>query len=362
MKVALIQDYLRAGGTERQTVGWARWLVAAGHEAILITFRPGGALEPESWPKGIRRISLQRRDRGLDWYAPDLAEQIYKADPDIVVFMGRMANSHLWWLARSSRAIPLVATVRTGKWLSPFYRWSLNSATGVLVNSHYAQKRVLKETGVTPDRIALIRNPVLLSNLNHPIDLMRPALREKAGVRDRTLVLLSCAQFRPEKNLSGLVELASRLPTDLDWQLWFVGTGKNETKVRDLVTAKGLNDRVHFWGFQKDPSPWIKAADIAVRSSRSDSLPNFLIEAQWLGLPAVTTAVGGADECLVEGKSGWVVPQGDLETLRQAVVHLMNDPDLRQRASSAARTFAREAFEPNARFEEQTEFLKKLVG
>lgn len=362
MKVALIQDYLRAGGTERQTVGWARWLAQSGHEVVLITFRPGGALEPYSWGKGIKRVSLQRRDRGLDWYAPGLAEQIHQADPDVVVCMGRMANSHLWWLSRSSRAIPLVATVRTGKWFSPFYRWSLNAATGVLVNSHYAQNRVLRETRVSADRIALIRNPVLLSNLNHPIDMMRPALREKAGVRARTAVLLSCAQFRPEKNLAGLVELASRLPTDLDWQLWFVGSGKTEPKIREQVTTLGLDDRVHFWGFQEDPSPWIKAADIAVRSSRADSLPNFLIEAQWLGLPVVTTAVGGADECLIEGKSGWVVPQDDTEALRQAVVHLMNDPDLRQRAATAARAFAQEAFEPNVQFQQQTDFLKELAG
>lgn len=362
MKVALIQDYLRAGGTERQTVAWAQWLVRSGNEVTLITFRPGGALEPYSWEKGIQRISLQRKDSGLDWYSPGLVDQVHRSDPDCVVCMGRMANSHLWWLGRSSQAIPLVATVRTGKWLSPFYRWSLNAATGVLVNSHYAQSRVLRETRVSADRIALIRNPVLLSNTNHPIDMMRPALREKAGVRAGTIVLLSCAQFRPEKNLAGLVELASRLPIDLDWQLWFVGTGKTEPKVREMVTAKGLDDRVHFWGFQADPSPWIKAADIAVRSSRSDSLPNFLIEAQWLGLPVVTTAVGGADECLVEGKSGWVVPEDDIESMRKAVVHLMNAPDLRQQASSAARAFSQDAFEPNAQFQQQTEFLKELAG
>ena len=66
MKVALIQDFLRIGGTERQTIAWATWLAADGHEVTLITFRPGGDLEPEHWPEGVRRISLQARDRNLD--------------------------------------------------------------------------------------------------------------------------------------------------------------------------------------------------------------------------------------------------------------------------------------------------------
>ena len=167
MKVALIQDYLRAGGTERQTVAWATWMAGEEHEVSLITFRPGGDLEPERWAEGIRRVSLQTRDRNLDWYAPGLFERIYEADPDCVVLMGRMANSYGWWLARSMQTIPIVATVRTGKPLSPFYRWSLRAATGILANSSYAEKRIMREVGIPADRITVVRNPVLVSPTSH---------------------------------------------------------------------------------------------------------------------------------------------------------------------------------------------------
>ena len=362
MRVAIVQDYLRAGGTERQTVGWARWLAEAGHEVVLITFRPGGPLEPSRWEPGIDRISLQTTDRGLDWYAPRLLETLHQTDPDCIVCMGRMANSHGWSVSRSIREVPLVATFRTGRGLSPIYRWSLRNATGVIVNSRYAFARVVREARVATDRIIMVPNPVLLSHAGHPIALMRQSLREKTGAREGTVVLLSCAQFRPEKNQIGLIEMASRLPAEPDWQLWFIGTGRTEKAARERARTLGLESRIHFWGFQLDPSPWLSAADIGVRASRSDSLSNFLIEAQWLGLPVVTTAVGGATECMVEGESGWVAPVGDTDSLLRAVRRLMEDPGLRTRAGAVARTFARETFAPDAQFQKQTDFLKAITG
>jgi glycosyltransferase involved in cell wall biosynthesis len=362
MKVALVQDFLRAGGTERQTVAWATWLAAEGHEVTLITFRPGGDLELEHWPEGIHRISLQARDRHLDWYAPDLYERICEADPDCIVLMGRMANSYGWWLARSIRTISIVATVRTGKPLSPFYRWSLRAATGILANSSYAEKRVIREVGISADRITVVRNPVLVSTTNHPVEMMRSAIRQKAGCSDQTTVIVSSAAFRPEKNQSALVEMAAGLPADPEWRLWFLGTGKTEEKVKALARERGLENRVRFWGFQADPSPWLLASDIAVRASKTDSLSNFLIEAQWLGLATVTADVGGADECLVDGESGWITPPGDIDALREKVRALIIDSGLRSRARQAARSFAHKHFVPEAQFRKQTDYLKALTA
>jgi glycosyltransferase involved in cell wall biosynthesis len=362
MKVALIQDILRAGGTERQTVAWAIWLAAQGHGVTLITFRPGGELEPDHWPEGVKRVSLQTRDRKLNWHAPGLLERLYEADPDCIVLMGRMANSYGWWISRSMHTIPVVATVRTGKALSPFYRWSLRAATGILANSAYAEKRIIREIGVPADRITMVRNPVLVSATGHPVEMMRPSIRQEAGCSDQAVVIVSSAAFRPEKNQAALVEMVADLPEEPEWQLWLLGKGKTEEKVKALVKERGLGNRVHFWGFQVDPSPWLLASDIAVRASKSDSLPNFLLEAQWLGLPTVTAEVGGANECLVEGESGWISPAGDIEAMRARVRTLLLDPDLRRRARHAARSFAHKHFAPEAQFEKQTDYLKKIAA
>ena len=74
MKILLLQDHLRSGGTERQSILLARAFAAAGHAAVLLTFRPGGALAGEL--AGVTHRPLTRRDLHLDWFAPGLRRAV----------------------------------------------------------------------------------------------------------------------------------------------------------------------------------------------------------------------------------------------------------------------------------------------
>src|SRR5271163_1694668 len=75
MKIIVLQDYLRSGGTERHSILLAREFAALGHEASLLTFRPGGALCGTAGP-AVR--SLQPFDTGLDWFGPGLLRTVLK--------------------------------------------------------------------------------------------------------------------------------------------------------------------------------------------------------------------------------------------------------------------------------------------
>src|SRR3954470_8366173 len=91
MKILIVQDFLRSGGTERQTILLANAFATAGHATTLLTFRPGGALS-ETVLATVTCRSLQPFDLGLDWFAPGLMRAVRRMGPDIVVCMGRMAN------------------------------------------------------------------------------------------------------------------------------------------------------------------------------------------------------------------------------------------------------------------------------
>src|SRR5580658_4449252 len=112
MKILIVQDYLRNGGTERQSVLLSQAFAAAGHSTTLLTFRPGGKLAPVSAspPAQFLHRSLQPFDFHLDWFAPRLLRTAAKLEPEIVLCMGRMANGYAGGLQSRLPGAALVAT------------------------------------------------------------------------------------------------------------------------------------------------------------------------------------------------------------------------------------------------------------
>jgi glycosyltransferase involved in cell wall biosynthesis len=104
---------------------------------------------------------------------------------------------------------------------------------------------------------------------------------------------------------------------------------------------------VRFLGYQADPGPLYRAADIAVHASREEALSNFLIEAQSHGLPVVACHALGNRECFIPGRTGWDVAQGDYEGFRASLALLAADtPEARNARSDEARAFALREFDP----------------
>jgi len=360
MKILFVQDYLRSGGTERHSVLLANAFARSGDEATLLTFRPGGPLAPTVDSK-VRRIALQSWDTGMDWYAPGLVRTCAQLDPDVLICHGRMANCYAGRLQEKLPRSAVIATLRTGKPLPRLFRNSLGRVRHVIANSDEARQRAIDRHAIGPDRISVIRNPLVF-----PADTPASSsetLRHELSAGPGTCVLLSVAMFRPEKGQRELIEIVAGLPTDLDWQLWLAGDGPERPACERLAAERGLSDRIRFPGWLRDPAAHYHAADLAVHASSSESLSNFVIEAQAHGLPAVAYDALGISECMIPGKSGMVIPSGDRDAFRAAIRQLSEvDDATRQQRSELARTFAREAFDPERQVQAYRELFVRLRG
>jgi glycosyltransferase involved in cell wall biosynthesis len=349
MKILVIQDFLRSGGTERQSLRLAGAFAAAGHRTQLLTFRPGGALDrdpsiPATAP--FARQSLQPFDLGLDWFAPGLMAAAARLAPDIVLCMGRMANCYGAGLQAALPIAAVISTCRTGKSLPWMFRRSLRRARYAVANSREARDTLVATYGLPADRVSVICNSLLF-----PAPSSLPerdqALRAQLGASPGTAVLLCVAMFRPEKNQRELIEIAAGLPPGLDWQLWLAGDGPARLACESFVRQHALQNRVKFLGLRSDPRPLYSAADVAVHASWSESQSNFLIEAQAHGLPAVAYQAQGVRECFLPGQTGWEIPRGDRAGFHAALDRLLHDspPSRASRAAQAAE-FARANFDP----------------
>jgi glycosyltransferase involved in cell wall biosynthesis len=362
MKILVIQDFLRSGGTERQSILLANAFSAREHATTLLTFRPGGVLA-STVVSHVTRRALQPFDLGLDWFAPGLLAEIRRITPDVVLCMGRMANCYAAGIQTTFPAIAVVSTMRTGKRLPTRFIQSLRTVRHIVANSSDARAALVHAHAIAGEKISVIHNSLVFPAAPSSAESVtaRRSMRAQHGASAGTTVMLCVAMFRPEKNQRGLIETAAELPPDIDWQLWFAGEGPARPSCENLVSEKKLTGRVKFLGFHRDPSALYAAADIAVHASASEALSNFVIEAQAHGIPAVVYQAPGMEECFIPGETGWTIPRDDSAGFRAAVLRLARDPaSVRAGRAAAAREFARRSFDPAAQVTAYLELFARL--
>ena len=107
--------------------------------------------------------------------------------------------------------------------------------------------------------------------------------------------------------------------------------------LRARAENAGVAHAFDFVGHCDDIPARLADADIFVHPSRFESFPNAVLEAMAAGLPIVASDVGGIPEVIEDGRTGFLVPPGEDETLASRVMHLMANPEEGARVGAAAR-------------------------
>ncbi len=112
--------------------------------------------------------------------------------------------------------------------------------------------------------------------------------------------------------------------------------------VERLAGALGVRDAVRFPGFLDAEGKAREGggAEIFLNTNRVDNAPVAVLEACALGLPVVSTVVGGIPDLLRDGETGVLVPEGDTAAMAAAVVRLVRDAELARRLSRNGRLLA----------------------
>jgi glycosyltransferase involved in cell wall biosynthesis len=134
--------------------------------------------------------------------------------------------------------------------------------------------------------------------------------------------------------------------------LVMAGTDKGMLEeVRQAAAAMNLADAVTFPGFLNaaDKRNYGNSADIFITTNRIDNMPVAVVEACAMGLPVVSTDVGGIPDLLEHGRTGLLTPDDDDQAMAAAVLRITRDPDLCGRLSRNGRDLAIESTWPAVR-------------
>ncbi|WP_298976336.1 glycosyltransferase [uncultured Roseobacter sp.] len=207
-------------------------------------------------------------------------------------------------------------------------RWRLDAKTArakfVSTISHFARSQLMFFSDPAYwDKIRIIHcgvTPALYE------EAAGPALppREPDEIR-----LLFVGRLAPVKGLRVLLAALAELSDLPNLRLVLVGDGPDRARLE--AAAAPLGDRVTFTGYlsQTEVAQALQACDIFVLPSFAEGVPVVLMEALASEKPVIATQVAGVGELVEEGKSGFLVPPGDADTLADRIRTLVGDPELR---------------------------------
>jgi colanic acid/amylovoran biosynthesis glycosyltransferase len=226
-----------------------------------------------------------------------------------------------------------------------WYRWSLRAALPkfaavVVVGSH--QRALIESMGYPPERLHQIPCGVPVDDFS-----VRPG-REPDG---RTRFVTVCRLVRWKGVDVSIRALAKVRGREIDAELEVVGEGPEREALERLASELGIGDRVHFAGAltQQEVHTHLGEADVFLQHSREhggwvEGFGVSITEAAATGLPVIVSDCGGIVDQVVDGSTGYVVGQGDVDAMAERMSRLAEDADLRRTLGVAGSYSARERF------------------
>ena len=359
------------GGPERQMIELARTFRAENREVevLFASFAENGNAKPfldETQNAGFDSYMLQN-DMPHLWKASKELAQFFKDKKiDLALLHGHKARMVGWWAARKI-GIPVIGISRgwtTENWKIAIYtkidKWMHRRMDHVVCVSQGQADKVLR-SGTPKERVSVIRNSIRTERFDGPSE---PAYRTKLESLFKTppkFILGDAGRLSPEKGFDILINSVAKLiRAGFSVGLVIFGEGFLLEPLKQQAEELGIAEFVAFPGFTKELDRYMPFFDVFVQSSHTEGLPNVLLEAMAARTAVVATEVGGTNEVVVEGTTGFMVPPNDPEKLANALQKVLENDSLRQSMGEAGRDRVQQFFTFEAQAAAYWELFQKI--
>ena len=375
MHVAFVIDNLGSGGAQRQAAEIAvRLQCDAGVRVSVAVYRQIDFFRSRLEEAGVQVHRLPKRGPLDPFFAGRLGSWLAERGPDVVhaflpapVFWTAVARSRdrgdggaTAWIA-GERSSP---SENLGLAWTRILRWAYARYDAVTANCHPAADELVQDFGIPAERVHYLPNGIDLETWDR-----RAAGSAPHDVEPDRFHLALVGRMTEEKNHRLLLEALSVVEPTLRRALrvWFVGATDHAPRlveaIRAEIGARGLGEVVRM----VPPTPELPALmarlDALVLPSRFEGFPNVVLEAMASRLPVLASAVGDVPFMIEHGRSGLVVPAGDVAALTEGLSRLLAmTPGERAAMGASARAAVETRYRIELVAQQHLDLYRRLVA
>ena len=322
MRILFLAPSMRIGGAERFLVTLIRHVDRTRFIPELVVLSKVGPLLDEL-PEDVPVNDL--RCRKVRYSLPKIARLIRRRRPALVfstlghlnlalLICRFLIPSKVKFVIRETN-IPSI-NLKQSKFprlLPLLYALLYGKADIIICQSKDMREDLIRSFRVLPEKTVVINNPVDVDAISRRSEFVG-RLYYRKGIN-----LLAAGKLKYQKGFDLLLEAMACIKEN-EINLTILGEGPEKRSLMQLRDVLGLNARVTFRGFVKNPYPYMAKADVFVLSSRFEGFPNVVLEAMACSKPVVAfECPGGINEIIKNGENGWKIDIGDIRGFAEAI-------------------------------------------
>jgi len=350
IRVAFLAGSLGLGGSERQLFHIVTGLDKSNFEAVVLSLNPSS---DDHWEnrlseEGVQVIGISKGNplhrawrirQVITQFNAEIIHSFHYFTNAYAAICGwqqktKVIGNIRFWPSRERMA-------RVG---SLPRRWlCLYGVNILLCNSEAIRQKLRKSYRKLPTMLAA-PNGVDLYSYNKLIEL-RDQGRKAFRTRDDEIIIGYVGRLDHNKDPLLLLNAFKGLViNNPNITLVYVGSGPLRASLKEQAESIGLQDKVSFMGSRPNAQELMPAFDIFCLPSKTEGMPNSVMEASSAGVPIVASNVGGVREIVINEKTGFLFPSGNASALRDKLHRLIVNPQRRANMGNAGRILMEKKF------------------
>jgi len=334
MKVVQFVNNLDMGGLERLAVELAYRQKAVGHEPVIYCLTHRGFFADEAEARGVRVVAFEKPAGPSLATVRKIVKALRQDAPDVLhthnhlvhhygVAAGRLAGVSAIVNTRHRAEMEIkthdgrfvLTTNSPDKSADLIYRATMPWTDALVMISESTRQFFIRHRGLPAAKTHVILNGA-------PLDRFVSCPASPGAERPR-IRFGTASRMVAEKDhftlLRAFAEVARSIP---DAELHIAGDGPLCSRIRSVIDAEHLAERVILHGAVRDVPDYLKRLDIFVMASLNEGLPIIILEAMAAGLPIVSTRAGGIHEAAVDGLNAKFAEPGDSIGLARQMIQM----------------------------------------